>query len=107
MLIVKTFSYDPDQHPKVHEWCQKMSKSNFSDNMRNLIESHIESDLLSEIKKINHKLDNIHIANVFAESQQVEHKPVIEHKPIIKQAETVVYDDLPFNKNSLKNRYKL
>lgn len=102
MLIVKTFSYDPDLNPKVHEWCKKMSKSNFSDNMRNLIESQTdtkENDMFAELMKIQNKLDNMQIANVFAEH------PAIENKQPTRQ--TIIHDDVGFNKNSLKNRYKL
>lgn len=103
MLIIKTFSYDPDQSPKVHEWCKKMGKANFSDCIRKLIESDLEIDLLSEIKKLNHKIDNINTANLFAEPDKKSN--------VIKFKENIVNDineeSMEFNKNSLKNRYKL
>jgi hypothetical protein len=89
-LIIKTFSYDPDDNPKVHEWCKKMSKSNFSDNMRKLIESQTEKDVFAEIRKIQSMLDNL---------QPSTDQSVIEFlKPIS------IENTIEFNRDNLKNR---
>lgn len=102
MKYTKSFRYDSEEDPKVHEWVQNIEKEgrDFSKSVRLLISGQ-PSDLMTEIENIKNQLaalaeKGVRIEPVY-QSQETIEEPAKEQEPV---EETV-----KVNVNFINKRY--
>jgi hypothetical protein len=107
MIVSKSFKYNPDKRPKVHEWMNALQESgkDFSESVRRLIEGdNRDRELLrADIETLKRLIINIQSSKVVSSGQEAalqEIGEVIEQ--IAEQPEVK-----GVNIAAMKNRYKI
>lgn len=102
MNIVKSFSYDPEDSPKCHEWVKK--QDNFSLSVRRLIESDVQkqdniAQILKDIAVLREEIRRLELRGL----APVEQAQVLEIGQITEAI--AEQPEIKVNIAALKNRY--
>jgi hypothetical protein len=115
MLISKTFKYDPEEHPKVHQWFLELDAKgmNASEQIRRLIESEQSKEEIIQKAEDDRKKLQDDVRKLWSEVERLKagaiSRPQPEQVEIIeveKRVEKIAEQpEIQVNVGALKNRY--